>query len=387
MKPKLLILSGLYPNPDNPERGNFVKLQAEELAREYEVRVVAWDFPCQAHGWRWREGGIEVDYLRFKTIKSFFPSSIPAFRYHVLPHVKRVCTRWKPDLIQVHDFAHLPGPWVLKSWLDRSAIPKFLTLHNLKSLPGLMNHPATNFIYASTLAKALGGWNCIFTVNQDLAAQAATYGSKVLCVGNGIKEADRIDSPALLEIREWLGNEATKILAVGNLIKSKGFDLLIRSMRDLQDEELKVRALIVGRGPEQQLLEDLGRELGLEQQVRIYGPLSHAEVRSLYFDFDLFALPSHSETFGVVYLEAAWAGIPSIGVRGQGIWGLFEPGSEALFMEPGNQASLTDLLRQLVVDPEMRKRLGKNAKARCEQEFRLEGVLAKVKAEYQRSLP
>lgn len=387
MRPKLLILSGLYPNPDNPERGTFVKLQAEELAWEYDVRVIAWDFPGPARSWRWREGEIEVDYLRFKTMKSFFPSSIPAFRYNVLPHVKRICSRWKPDLIQVHDFAHLPGPWVLKSWLDRSTIPKFLTLHNLKSLPGLMNHPATNFIYATTLGKALGGWNCIFTVNQALATQATKYGSKVLCIGNGVKEADRMDNPVLREIREWLGIGATKILSVGNLIKSKGFDLLIRSVRDLRDKGLKARVLIVGRGPEQQFLEDLVRELGLEGQVRLYGPLPHGEVRSLYYDFDLFALPSHNETFGMVYLEAAWAGIPSIGVRGQGIWGLFDQGSEALFMEPGDQASLTDLMRQLMIDPELRKRLGRNAKTKCEREFRLERVLVKMKAEYRRSMP
>ncbi|HRZ77822.1 MAG TPA: glycosyltransferase family 4 protein, partial [Bacteroidales bacterium] len=174
--------------------------------------------------------------------------------------------------------------------------------------------------------------------------------------------------------------------AVGNLIKSKGFDLLIRSVRDLRDEGLKARVLIVGRGPEQQFLEDLVRELGLEGQVRLYGPLPHGEVRSLYYDFDLFALPSHNETFGMVYLEAAWAGIPSIGVRGQGIWGLFDQGSEALFMEPGDQASLTDLMRQLIIDPELRKRMGRNAKTKCEREFRLERVLAKMKAEYKRSM-
>jgi glycosyltransferase involved in cell wall biosynthesis len=382
LKPRLLILSGLYPNAENPVRGTFVRLQAEALAKDYAVRVIAWDFPSRAAIRNWKDSGVSVEHIHFPSCKRFFPASIPAFRLFALPRIKQALTQWKPDIVHVHDFAHLPGLYVLKGLLDGYAIPRFLTLHNLKSLPGLLNHSATNFIYSITLRKALSDWTRIFTVNPALAAEAGKYGSPVQCIGNGIPQAERKDFPALANIRGWLGSGAFKILAVGNLIPSKGFDLLISSVKALKDSGLQVRTLIVGEGTQRGSLQDLVAKLGLNSEIWIYGALPHAEVRSLYYEFDVFTLPSHSESFGIVYLEAAWAGIPSIGVRGQGIWGILKEDEEALFMEPNDQNGLTALLLRLAVNPAERHRLGDNAQKRCAQDFLLESVLHKVKDSY-----
>ena len=386
LKPKLLLLSALYPSPENPVRGSFVQAQAEELAKDYDIRVIAWDYPGACSHRRWREGAREVDYLRFPQVPGFFPSTLPVFVLYALPRIRRICRRWRPDLIQVHDFAHLPALYALKRWLDRDPTPKFLTLHNLKTLPGLMNKSASNFIYQRSLARALGGWNRVFTVNQNLAEAVRPYDPTVACVGNGITEIRREDSPALQEIRNWLGSDCVKILAVGNLIASKGLDLLIQATQRLTEQGLAARTVIVGGGPMQNELQRQIRSLGLSGQILLQPPLPPAVVRNLYFDFDIFALPSWSETFGIVYLEAMYAGLPVIGVRGQGIWGLFAEGEEALFAQPGDLDSLVAHLLWLAKNPQERRRLASNAARRLRSEYMLEAVLAKFKAAYAEAL-
>lgn len=385
MKRKLLILSSLFPNPDNTLRGTFVQSQAEELAKNFDVRIIAWDFPGMHHK-RWMDKGIEVDYIRFPSLKRFFPSSILMYKHFVLPVVKKIYMRWEPDLIHVHDYAHIPALYVLKGWLNGIRTPKFLTLHNLKSLPGLMNHPCTDFIYTKTLDRALSGWTWVFTVNKAQAAFMGKFSSAVEFIGNGIRTIQREDSPALQEIRAWLGLDSVKILSVGNLIDSKGFDLLILATKQLKAEGFKVKTLIVGSGSKRHELQRLIDEMGLDEEVWLHEPLPHGEIRNLYFDFDIFALPSYSETFGIVYLEAAFASLPLVGVKGQGIWGLFKEGIEALFIEPKDVTDLTAKLRYLSCNDQKRKSLGAQAASRLKRDFMLEDIMEKIVNRYKEFL-
>jgi teichuronic acid biosynthesis glycosyltransferase TuaC len=385
MKPKLLILSSLYPNPDNTLRGIFVQSQAEELAKNFIVRIIAWDFPGKSHK-RWREKGIKVDNICFPTLKCFFPSAILTYKFFVLPFIKRVYKHWQPDLIHVHDFAHLPGVYILKGWLNGIQTPKFLTMHNLKSLPGLLNHPCTDIIYSKTLDRALSGWDCIFAVNNVQATFMRKYGSFVEFIGNGIRDIQREDSPDLHEIRAWLGLDSVKIVSVGNLIDTKGFDLLILSTHQLKAEGFKVKTLIAGEGPKSNDLHNMIDVLDLHEEVWLHNPMPHRDIRNLYFDFDIFALPSYSETFGIVFLEAAFASLPLVGVKGQGIWGLFEEGSEALFIEPKDLSDLTAKLRYLSCNDQVRKRLGAQAASKLKKNFMLENILDKIVCRYKDSL-
>ena len=71
---KLLILTSLYPNPQNPVRGTFVREQVKVLEYEYNVRIIAWEFPVAFSHEMWRDGDSQVDYYRFPALVNFFPS-------------------------------------------------------------------------------------------------------------------------------------------------------------------------------------------------------------------------------------------------------------------------------------------------------------------------
>lgn len=84
---------------------------------------------------------------------------------------------------------------------------------------------------------------------------------------------------------------------------------------------------------------------------------------------DVFCLPSHREGFGSVIIEAAAAGVPSIGSKIYGIIDAVEDSVTGLLFESGNVEALTKKLAQIIEEPGLRQRLGKNARERAFHNF------------------
>lgn len=82
---------------------------------------------------------------------------------------------------------------------------------------------------------------------------------------------------------------------------------------------------------------------------------------------DLFAMPTRSEAFGIVFQEAAAAGLPVVGTRINAVPELVQHGATGLLVPPADPRALADALRRLVDDAPLRARLGRAARARIEQ--------------------
>ncbi|HSL24339.1 MAG TPA: glycosyltransferase family 4 protein, partial [Vicinamibacterales bacterium] len=80
--------------------------------------------------------------------------------------------------------------------------------------------------------------------------------------------------------------------------------------------------------------------------------------RELWRAADLFVLPTRYEAYGMVFQEAAAAGLPRVGTRENAIPELIHHGDDGLLVEPGDDASLIAALAALVGDAELRARMG-----------------------------
>lgn len=97
------------------------------------------------------------------------------------------------------------------------------------------------------------------------------------------------------------------------------------------------------------------------------GVRSHTpEWTSSWRDADLFVMPTRNEAFGLVYQEAAAAGLPTIGSRLNAIPEIIEDGITGLLVTPRNTAELVAALTQLIDSPDVRDRLGRAARRKIE---------------------
>jgi glycosyltransferase involved in cell wall biosynthesis len=92
-------------------------------------------------------------------------------------------------------------------------------------------------------------------------------------------------------------------------------------------------------------------------------------VAPVYASSDIFVLPSEDEGFGLVFLEAAAYGLPSIGTHVGGIPEAVLDNVTGLLVPPGDSVALTAAITRLVRDADLRSRLGRAGMARAAEEF------------------
>lgn len=103
-----------------------------------------------------------------------------------------------------------------------------------------------------------------------------------------------------------------QLLSVGRLDKIKGFDDLIDIFNDFQKDHTDWKLHIVGDGAEKQNLQNKIQELNLQEKVILCGNKLSNELLEEYYNSSVYLMTSHSESFGLVLVEAASFGLPLI---------------------------------------------------------------------------
>lgn len=152
------------------------------------------------------------------------------------------------------------------------------------------------------------------------------------------------------------------IVSIGNLIPTKGHDMLLRAFAAAAPARPDVRLHIVGDGPEKARLQALAQRLQVADRVQWPGRVSRREVARLLRECTLFALPSSYEGLGCAYLEAMASGKVAIGCRGQGIEEVIRHGNNGWLVEAGNVEQLATGLSILLSNAALRETIGSHAR-------------------------
>jgi glycosyltransferase involved in cell wall biosynthesis len=147
------------------------------------------------------------------------------------------------------------------------------------------------------------------------------------------------------------------IITVGRLHASKGHDVLLRAVKQLAEEHRDIRLRLCGEGPERANLESLTRELGVADRVTFLGSLSEDQIIEQMRTADVFALASHAEPLGVVYMEAMSMSVATIGTAAGGVGEIITDGVDGLLVPPNDPAALAAAIRRLIDDDSLRHRL------------------------------
>jgi phosphatidyl-myo-inositol dimannoside synthase len=169
------------------------------------------------------------------------------------------------------------------------------------------------------------------------------------------------------------------ILTVGRWLAAeryKGMDTLITALPRLLTQRPEVQLLFAGAGDDRAWLEDLAEQNGVNRHVHFLTGLSYSELAACYSACEIFALPSRSEGFGLVYLEAMACGKPVIGGLHGGAPEVIQDGVTGYLVPHGDPIQLATSLEALLADPVHAKEMGARARQRVEHEFRF-NVFAK----------
>jgi sugar transferase (PEP-CTERM/EpsH1 system associated) len=216
------------------------------------------------------------------------------------------------------------------------------------------------------------------TVSRDLhewlTGTVGIAASKVEQIYNGVDHA--LFSPRAGDRPElfppgFLQEPAFVIGTVGRLAAVKDQATLLRAvqsmLRDRTEWVASVRVLIVGDGPLRSELEQLARDLGVEQVIWFAGDRS--DVPQLLRAMDLFVLPSLAEGISNTVLEAMASGLPVIATRTGGNPELVEEDVTGHLFPVGDQRALAEILTRMIDHPAAARTMGQAARRRTLERF------------------
>jgi len=166
--------------------------------------------------------------------------------------------------------------------------------------------------------------------------------------------------------RNWLREEynipeSKKILLhLGRLGKEKNVGFLLEAYQEIREKMPDTFFVIVGDGPERELLQQQAVDLGLGEHVLFTGAVTRKQVIDSYASADLFIFASVTETQGLVLGEAKAAGLPCVAVKALGASEMVNDGVDGFLTELSSEVFISRVL-QLLQNDDLRREMSARA--------------------------
>jgi glycosyltransferase involved in cell wall biosynthesis len=262
-------------------------------------------------------------------------------------------------------------------WLKRlTGLPYIITAHG-SDVPGYnpQRFKAMHVVLRPAWRKILHAAEVVISPSASLAnlIQAQEAGTSVKIIPNGVE-------PMKLDFHQ---HQPERILVATRMFERKGVQYVLQA---LAGWEHTYRLDIIGEGPYLQKLKDLANEIPLRGEVFFHGWLEHDDPRfhDLFEKAGIFVLPSESENFPIALLEAMSAGLAIITTRGTGCEEVVA--DTGILVNPNDAGAIREALRNLLLQPELVRKLGQKAYQRVRQEFGWPAVASRYLKVYQEVL-
>ena len=219
---------------------------------------------------------------------------------------------------------------------------------------------------------------------RDAAVALGLPIEKVILQGLGVDPSECTGGNRVEARRRWnLPDDAFIVGHLANNSWEKGTNDLIEALAPHWQQERPIHLLLAGPVMPNftrfwQAFERRCPSFA-QKWVRRLGPISDMAKPDFFAAIDIFALPSRSDSFGLVLLEAWANGIANVAYRAGGIADVVRHDNDGLLVPCGDIAGLTDALQRLHDDVDLRVRLGIHGKDRIPREFRWDDKLALVR--------
>jgi len=359
---RILTVTHNYPRfPGDPAGAFVARLAQGAAARGHQLEVIAPHAPGtageeQVAGLRIRrfrygpEALERVAYtgnLHGRTLRS--PLAALAFPGFLLAFARAVHTatlRFAPDVVHAHWW--LPAGW----FVSREPAPYLITCHGsdvrLLERTSLMRRIALpafrRAARITTVSKFLA---------DDLRRLLPALGTEIQVMPMPL------DVAAFSQGARTPKQQPPRILYAGNLVPSKGVDVLLRATAELGRRGVACELKILGEGPLRSKLEVLARWLGISSRVTWAPFVSQPRMAAEYGASMVTVLPSrgNAEGLGLTLVEAILAGAAVVGTAAGGIPEVVIHERTGLIARDGDPDDLADQIQRLLTDVSLRERL------------------------------
>ena len=259
-------------------------------------------------------------------------------------------------------------------WVTRKGLSRWF----LKTLDRILVLCATHILVDSRSQRD-------FLIEQGIVSneKSTVLADGSICGVDTDKFSPNVEARKRIRKEYGISESDVVFLYLGRLNRDKGLLDLAHSFNEVCSKYDNTHLVIVG--PDEQ---GVGEEVesicaSCKQKVHIAG---YTDVPEQYFaSADVFCLPSYREGFGVVIIQAASAGIPSIGTKIYGVVDTIEDGKTGLLYHPRDVDGLTSKMIEMIKRPDLRKMMGTNARIRASEKFS-KGIVTKALVNYYKSL-
>lgn len=182
--------------------------------------------------------------------------------------------------------------------------------------------------------------------------------------------------------RERLGiGDAPLVLCVGRIVPRKGQDVLVRTFAAVRAAVPDAVLVLAGDGPSRSKVEASATGSAARDAIRFTGEVTEEDLPGLYAAADVFAMPCRSrwgglevEGFGIVFLEAAAAGVPSVAGRSGGAAEAVIDGETGIVVDGEDDAAVVEAIVALLRDRERAAEMGRRARERAVAGYDWDGI-------------
>lgn len=351
-KLRVLLITNLFPNPQDYLRGIFVFNMVKELRKKCNVKIISplpWIPVFLKNTKKYQQiaavskeytiDGIEIyspKYLAIPKAGAFHTFSLFLSLLGIVNKLKTDI-----DIINVH--------WVFPDGVAVSWLAKLFNKSCVLSARGCDINLYTQYLFrkpqiVSSLKKA-NKITAISTNQKDVIKELGIEDDKVTVIRNGV-DSNSFNIKSKSKCRHTLSIDSNDkiIIFVGQIIEVKGFNYLIKAIKMLNEKGLnKYKVKAIGEGHLRPNFEKIIKEFDLQESITFIGEKSREEIPLWFGACDLLCLPSIREGCPNVILEALASGRPVIASKVGGIPELVNDRNGILF-EKGNVEQLANAL-------------------------------------------
>jgi glycosyltransferase involved in cell wall biosynthesis len=283
--------------------------------------------------------------------------------------LNRLIHRMRPaSMISYTEHANMPG--MLAGWLGGVPL-RIVTargrIQGFKTWQGWLHAAMLN----------LGFGSCLVANSENGRAMSMREGvrsNKIEVIPNGI-EVRQVDPQVRQRVRRELAlqDNVPLVFSAGRMAYEKGHDLLIEAAAQVITDCPDVVFLAAGDGELRLKYETQISRLGLTSQVRFLG--YRKDIPDLMAAADIYTLPSRSEGMPNALLEAMSLGLPAAAFKMGGVSEIITDGLTGLLATPKNPAALAGIITRLVMDKDLRQKLGSAGQEHVRREYDLQKML------------